>query len=202
MVTKKWGISSGKNFGDQIKNGYDGELAASIRSAPDAWASLAKIPGISDTLKESPELIPQLIDDPQKALETFNSQSAASADGGSNGFMQNESTMDQLNKYVLRDDTAGMQPDVGIDKILATENVFDSQVSALEKSAMQLEDSAQSLLKGEIPADVAAQIRHTSSDCTLYTSDAADDTPCVELVSLCTLNKQLTTRSPKSTILT
>lgn len=165
MAKDNWGI--GKNFGDQAKNGLDGELAQSIRSDPESWASLAKIPGISDTLKDSPELLPQIIDDPKLALDTFNQQATAPGTSDSSGFTQGTSTLDQLNKYVLRDDTANTQPTVAVDKILSAENVFDSQVSALEKSAMQLEDSAQSLLKGEIPADVAAQIRQQSSEASL-----------------------------------
>ena len=165
MAKDKWGL--GKNFGDQAKNGLDGELAQSIRSDPESWASLAKIPGISDTLKDSPELLPQIIDDPKLALDTFNQQAAAPGTSDSSGFTQGTSTLDQLNKYVLRDDTTGMQPTVAVDKILSAENVFDAQVTGLEKSALQIADSAQSLLKGELPADVAAQIRQQSSEAAL-----------------------------------
>ena len=155
-------------------NGVKGKitgLADSVKNDPATWTQIAAVPGLNDMLKDNPQLLGQIVADPKGSLAAYTGSAGGASAGaggegadGTNGFMQNEATFDLLKKYALQEPGTPASIANPPQDVLDAQNVFDAQVSAIEKTASQLETSAAAFLRGELPDDVAKQIRQQTSE--------------------------------------
>lgn len=169
MATKKKNAWSS----DAINFAQDNpELTKSLSTNPDAWKEIASIPGAYEVLSDNPDLMAEVIKDPQSALDQYygrdtkSSPSSMAGDAGS-AFnantpvvMPERGTVEQFGLVgTPADEVAGVTESV--DPMLAN---IDASFLSIEANINAMNDVNKSLLAGEIPSDVSAQVRRMASE--------------------------------------